>query len=237
MNSATRGLARLLWSELPPSFAGLFLVYESLLSEHKRSQQTIIVAAAIVVGHSVLSFFHQNAVNRNRLLVHGELIRLLGSLSTFGSVELFKIELYFSRWQFGLFKELPWAAGPRLARGYSISLISTVGLDDSRLLTREGPAEKCRRQNLPQFWSPVVAHQGAHNLLSKSVQVDGELLARCGGMRCVPVTDGLGQSVIGVLVVHVEPRYCDQLGGTLETDAVVTHLASTASSIGRLVRK
>ena len=242
MRHLVRVAASLFWSELLPSLAGLFLVVQSLLDPPKRSGRLIVIAAVIVLSHSVLRFLRDQTVERQRLLVDPKLRTrlnsLLGSLNQFGSVELFKLDLYLAGWQFGLFKTFPWIVGRRLRRQYSIALVSTVSFLDDRHFLSGGPLSLCSKSRLPQFWCAPTTYETQENCFaSVDHPINEALTKRCGALRAVPVTDGLSRSVLGVLVLHVEPASAEKLAGTLAQSLVAQSLNAAAQDLALMLMR
>ena len=114
-----------------------------------------------------------------------------------------------------------------------------MSLHDSRAVLEEGPIGLCFAEQRQLAWlSPDAGSMAnpANSYLRMSSVINTQLDSECGAMRTAPVTNHLDADCIGVLVVHVEPRFGPKLGGTILTDECARRLRMAAIDLHQIVR-
>jgi hypothetical protein len=239
---------RLFWVFLlSPSASGLaslYLAYEGLIDEQKRSSAGIIAAVAFVVANGIINFIVERSLKRKltriNLQVNQRLNSLIGSLGQISAdgYHYWKVDLYIAHWRLRWASRWPWVLREVLIRRASVSIVSTMSIHDNRELLENGPIGLCFAQQSQQIWlSPSlgIAKELTDAYPDSPRTINLQLEGECGLMRAVPIMNHLDTECIGVLVVHVEPQYGLRLSGTITSDACAQSLRAAAKDLHQMV--
>jgi hypothetical protein len=240
---------RFLWtfllSPLVAGLASLYLAVEGLVNQKQRSEIGIFVAAGFIVVSCVVNFFRGQSLARRMtktdVRINRRLTSLIGSLGEIsaGNYHYWKVELYTAHWRFRRTRRSPWILRKDLIRRASVSIISTMALHDSRTLLENGPIGLCFTEQRQEVWlSPDarISASPADIFPRMSSAINKQLRNECGVLRTAPVTNYLDKDCIGVLCVHVEPKFGPLLGGTILTDECANRLRMAAIELNQIVR-
>lgn len=234
-----------LWSPLAAGLAALYLTLEGLVDQEERSGTGILAAAAFIAASSIVNFIREQSLARQltkiNVQINQHLISLIGNLGEISGDDYhyWKVELYTAHWRLRWTMHWPLILRRVLVRRASVSIVSTMALHDSRLLLENGPIGLCFTEQRQQVWlspdtgitaDPADIYQHMSPVIN--IQLDGE----CGLMRAAPVVNQLDTDCIGVLVVHVEPKFGPRLRGTILTDECARRMRVAAIDLHQIVR-
>ena len=239
------GFIRALWAFLlsPPAagLAAVYLAYEGLVDESRRSHTWIWVAVIFAVVASVMAYVRDQLL-RNRFTrasnqIYDRLHALIGSLGELsGRYECWKIELYLAHWRPALSSQLPWLARQKLFWRASADVVAAVRLLDSPNLLDEGIVGLSYRTQQPLVWfNPSSGWTSIHNMHGTYSLGDSELATTCGAMKLTPVKSPTSGNCVGVLCVHTEPSFAPLMSGTLETDQFARRVLKTAEDLHKIM--
>jgi len=234
---------RLVLSPAGAGAAGLYLAYEGLMAEHKRSSAGIVVATVFLVVSSVVNYVQEQSLARRmartNLRLTQRLTALIGSLGEIsgGGYEAWKVDLYTAHWRAGGSRAFPWFVRRRLVKQAAVSIISTVGIADSAALVDEGPLGRSFETQSAVMWFAPSARVA--DALDCSPHLKKETNAAleqvCGAIRTVPLTNHLDADCLGVVAVHVEPRFAPRFAGTMVLDECGTRLRAAALDLHQII--
>ena len=243
--AAIRFIWTLLWSPLVAGLASLYLAVEGLVDQKQRSVVGIFAAAGFIVVSSIVNFIREQSLTRRMtrtdVRINRRLTSLIGSLGEIsaGNYHYWKVELYTAHWHLRWTRRLPWILRKVLVRRASVNIMSTLALHDSRMLLENGPIGLCFKEQLQEVWlnpDAGIAANPADIYPHMSPVINEQLRSECGVLRAAPVTNHLDADCIGVLCVHVEPKFGPMLGGTVLTDECANRLRMAAIELNQIVR-
>lgn len=222
-----------------------YLAVEALVNEQQRSGVGILAAAAFLAASSIVNFIRDQSLARKmtkiNVRINQRLTSLIGSLGEISAdnYQCWKTELYTAHWHTMWTRHWPWLLRKVLVRQASVSIVSAMALHDNRALLEDGPIGLCFAEQRQEVWLNPDAEIAANpmNIYERMTPlINLQLRSECGAMRMEPLTDQLDADCIGVLVVHVEPRYGPLLGGTILQDACAQRLRTAAIDLHQIVR-
>jgi hypothetical protein len=242
--AALRFLWGLIWSPVVAGLAALYLAVQGLLDERDRSGRGIVVAAGFLAISSVVSYLREQSLARRmasaNLRLTQRLTSLIGSLGEISGdgYQCWKVDLYTGHWRVKFSRQFPWILGKRLIKRASVSLVSTIGMPDSKDLVERGPVGRCFLEQQQVLWldpeTGATHPRDCHGHLD--IGLNERLAIACGALRAVPVASHLEQDCVGVLSVQVEPQYAARLAGTIILDACASRLRAAAVDVHQIIR-